>query len=175
MKSPFERARWSLEGQKEAADELEARLKRDIDWSDPEDVAEWRRLHRLRQRERLLPRDRKCPKCRQVKVDSRQWVALSAGSVCLACWRKPLPRDDAIHLPSMLLQPSRWSIDAAELVRARELAGISRYEFARQMRWSYSYQCKLESGLVRDVAASVASRILEVLSEWNVYTQDITR
>ena len=44
-------------------------------------------------RQLLLPPDRVCPLCGEVKIKSKQWVVLpSSGLMCLSCWRKVCAR-----------------------------------------------------------------------------------
>jgi hypothetical protein len=38
-------------------------------------------------RERLLPADRRCPRCGVVVLESRRWVVVDGVAICLRCWR----------------------------------------------------------------------------------------
>ena len=38
-------------------------------------------------RQKILPKDRRCPVCKKIKVNSRRWVAVDGKCVCLSCYR----------------------------------------------------------------------------------------
>jgi len=42
---------------------------------------------RAEHRAKLLPKDRRCPKCKVVKVKSKRWVVVNGNAVCLSCYR----------------------------------------------------------------------------------------
>jgi hypothetical protein len=49
------------------------------------------KVRRMRARVKRIPKDFKCPECRQVKLHHRQWVigkSLLHDAVCLSCYRK---------------------------------------------------------------------------------------
>ena len=174
----FKQAKWALVGMEEAQKVYERQLARLVDWSDKDDVNAWRKEYRARLRARKIPKDRVCPQCKEFKPESPQWVAKTRDTaMCLICWRRQKrgaePLVEPVTVPP-LLAPARWSVDVKAIIKIRQMLGLTRAELAKEMGWSYSYQAKLEHGYVRDVDQATGQRILEVLAEWGVCTQDIT-
>jgi len=44
-----------------------------------------RKERRAIARDKLLPQDRRCPKCMDVKTNSRQWVVMDGKAICKSC------------------------------------------------------------------------------------------
>lgn len=63
-------------------------LKRTLELADkPVREGRPRRVRRAENRSGELPRDRKCPVCKELKLKSRQWVVKHGIVCCVSCYR----------------------------------------------------------------------------------------
>lgn len=143
-------------------------------WDDPEDVAEYRRKQRQVFREQHIPHDRKCPSCGLVVANLRSWVLSAGKPICRSCFHSNSKKKGRSRVDAKIFSDPelRFPVNRAALISARQIAGLSKSEFAKKAGWSRSWQQKLENGSAKTVSEETVDVIMEVLSEHGVSTLD---
>ena len=156
-----------------------AECNRKCDWSDPNDIAEYRREERMKERNEVLDRivkTRKCPVCQQLKLDPSSWV-ISANcrkAICRSCYFRKWPVRTVNSPERIFVEERRFAVDGKVIRRLREGIGCSNREFSRRAGWGRTYQTSIEKGEVRTVSNETAEVILKVFEELGITTRDCT-
>ena len=150
---------------------LEREIRRKADWFDPEDVAAWkkmeRRKHRDRVLDRLLGKERRCPRCGEQKIGPRQWVKQRGKDriICRSCFQKLTPKSAGFMVPSFARMVKYYVFDVEIFLQARVDSGLTMKEFARRAGWSYTYQRKIEHGDVKKIDEAKLCTMIQVFHE----------
>lgn len=178
MENVFDQAKRRLDAIEEARDSYEKEIGQKCDWSNPEDVAEYRRWKNKKVREQRVPQDRICPKCKQRILDLSRWVVKTDVVCCRSCYQMMIsvktPKGPMEVVPAIFGEDIqiRVPINYEAIVEARSVSGVSRRKFAGKVGWSYERQRDLEYGKIKTIDLDTAHSILCVLAELGVITED---
>lgn len=112
--------------------------------------------------EKLLPRDRRCPRCRVIKVERRRWTLDGTLAVCRSCSR--YSRVTRHWTPADLFRVEVvYRVDGKKVKEAVKEKKISSKEASVRCGWSAAKQSRIESGMVTELTCGETGRLREVL------------
>jgi len=142
-------------------------LEMSVDWKDQEDVNSYYKEKYLARRLRMIPKDRICPSCREMKPNLRQWAA--NGKQCRSCamLRKSISEIKGVDFTGVfgVEENGYCVVDGNKLWDKREECGIPRSIFAKKCGWSNTYQQRVEEGRYGKLKAETKDIIMQVFEE----------
>lgn len=92
---------------------------------------------------RLLPKDRRCPKCGQTKIKPKQWLRIG---ICKSCGSNKETQMKDFDNPFKKVQIIRYQVDGLKLRALRNQLGLTLKEMAYRIGWTRSWLSQLEVG-----------------------------
>lgn len=124
-----------------------------------------RKEKRMLRRERALPKDRRCPNCKLVKLNRTQWIVVKGRSpLCRSCYRMAGKKKN-LNL-DFTEEEATYIVSPQALENARIEKGLSAQTVARVCGWSPSKQSKLEAGTIATISLQEYTKLSKLT---NVY------
>lgn len=156
-----------------SADAADADFRRQVnskcEWSNPEDVAFYKREDRRKKRRRILDelvgKERRCPCCRECILDPKGWMVRLDGRIalCRSCYSRHRPATEPIIAKGIFNVVTRYEVNGKELKRIRIAAGLSLAAMGRAVgvQASRIFQIEEREGTIKEEQAILIMRVLE--------------
>ncbi|UOF80029.1 hypothetical protein [Caudoviricetes sp.] len=112
--------------------------------------------------EKLLPRDRRCPRCRVTKIERRRWTVDGTIAVCRSCSR--YARSARHWTPAdVFVVDVVYKVDGKKIREEIIKKSLSSKEVASRCGWSPAKQSRIESGQVTELDGREARAVRDAL------------
>lgn len=112
--------------------------------------------------EKLLPRDRRCPRCQLIKVERMRWVVDGGRAICRSCSRfRKTHREWSAS--DVFVVVRRWRVNWRTLKDSMIEKGLTGRFVASSCGWSTAKQSRIENGTVTELDEREARVLQDVV------------